>query len=336
MPGKGHIDVSDYLEPVLYHLRDNKEKYFSLKELSEKLNLSPTIVRETIGGLSTWGYRFVMDATSNIRFKSAPDAIFPFEIRYGLKTKFLGRKIESHYSVSSTNLIAHNLAAEGASEGTIVISEKQRGGKGRLGRSWHSPQKVGLWFSMVLRPDIDPSNAPSLSILSALTLSEILRSKYKLHSQIKWPNDVLIDGRKATGILTELDAEKGKVNFVVVGIGINVNTLTSKFPANIRKLATSIREEYGEEINRIELLRDFLEKFEKYYNAFCKKGLKPFLARVKKHSLMLGRKVKLKVGRKVIQAEVYDIGEDGALLVKHRKEKLKVTAGEVTVLDAGG
>ena len=326
-------DTQELLEPVMRLLRDNPDRHFSIKEIAKKVGTTDKMALETIGGLSVWGYRFDLDKSSRYRFVSAPDAIFPFEIQYGLKAKYIGSEVSSHYTVSSTNTIAHQMAEEGAPEGTMVIAERQRGGKGRLGRVWHSPPKLGLWFSLILRPDIDPAAAPSLSILSALTLSEVLRSKYKVQSFIKWPNDCLIDNRKVTGILTELSADNGKIDFVIVGMGINVNMAVKDFPPFLRSIATSIHLETGDNIKRIELLRTYLEAFEKNYDIFKDKGLKPFLPRIKKHSLLLGKKIKLKIGRKLIQAVAHDIDTDGALLAKHRKEILRVTAGEVTVIE---
>ncbi len=326
-------DTSELLEPVLNLLRNNPRQHFTVKEIAKELGTTDKLALETIRGLSVWGYRFDLDNRSRYRFLSAPDAIFPFEIQYGLKTKYIGRNIASHFSISSTNAAAGHMAENDAPEGMMVIAEKQRGGKGRMGRIWHSPAKSGLWFSLILRPNIDPAVAPSLSILAALTLSEILRSKYKLQSYIKWPNDCLIDNRKVCGILTELSAEEGKVNYIIAGIGINVNLTSKDFPPYLRTIATSIKLETGEAIQRIGLLRTFLENFEANYEIFKQKGLKPFLARIKRHSILLGKKIKLKLGRKLIQAVAYDIDSDGALLAKHRKEILRVTAGEVTILD---
>jgi len=327
-------EVSDILEPVLVLLRDNRSKFFSAKEIADKLGVPGKTIMEAIGGLSAWGYRFESNARAQFRFLSAPDTFFPFEIHYGLKTKYIARRISPYYSIVSTNETAFRLAEKGAPEGTMVIAEKQTGGRGRMGRSWHSPPKLGLWMSLVLRPKIAPSAAPSLSILSALTLSEVIRAKYKLQSMIKWPNDCLIDNRKVSGILTELSAEPDKTEFVIVGVGINVNLTSKDFPRSLRSAATSLREELGEKVNRVDLLRAFLERFEINYDLFKAKGLKAFLGKIKKHSLMLGRKIKLKVGQKIIQAVAYDIDSDGALLARHRREILRVTAGEVTIIDS--
>jgi BirA family biotin operon repressor/biotin-[acetyl-CoA-carboxylase] ligase len=324
--------ASDILEPVIEALRSDPKKHFSAKQIAQKIGSADVLVMEAIGGLSIWGYRFEMDNNSHIRFLSAPDSLFPFEILYGLKTKAMGQTIYSHFSVASTMDSALKLAEKDAPEGTLVIAEKQTSGRGRLGRSWHSPPKSGLWFSLILRPPVSPAVSPSLSILSALSLSEALRIKYKIPAMIKWPNDCLVDGRKICGILTELSAELDKVNYIIIGMGINVNINRREFPPELRSIATSVKEEYGEKTNRIVLLRAFLERFEKNYQVYTSKGFKPFLQKVRKYSYLLGRKIKLKQGHKIIQATAIDIDADGALLAKHRNEILRVTAGEVTVV----
>lgn len=333
MSKKVSRDVSELLEPVIAILRSSPAKYFSIKQIARKVGVSEILAREAIGGLSSWGYRFEINDRACYKFKTAPDALFPFEIQFGLLTKYIGKEIESHFSVKSTNESALRWAENGAPEGAMVIAEKQIGGKGRLGRSWHSPPKTGLWFSLILRPQIPPSRAPSISILSALTLSEVLQQKYKLKSKIKWPNDCLIDNYKVAGILTELSAEPDKVNYVIMGMGININIPSRDFPASLKSIATSVQAETGEKINRIEFLRNLLNQFEKNYEIFRLKGLKPFHAKIRRHSLMLGKNIKLKLGKKIIQATAFDIDSDGALLAKHRKEILRVTAGEVTILD---
>ena len=327
-------DPSDLQEALIELLRSNPEDYFSIQTIADKIGCDDRIAMEAIGQLSRWGYRFETDSHSHFRFSSAPDAIFPIEIRYNLKTGYIGQNIVARASVTSTNDIARELAEQGAPEGTVVIAEKQVKGRGRMGRSWHSPAKKGLWLTLILRPEVPSAQAPSLSILMALSLSEILHSSYKLESGIKWPNDCQIDGRKVTGILTELSAELDRVDYVLVGMGINVNLARSDFPPELHKIATSIRMEYGEEIDRIGFLRMLLERIEKNYEIFKKKGLKPFLPKIKKHSVLLGKRIKLLKGRKLIQAVAHDFDADGALIAKRKGELLRVTAGEVSVIKA--
>lgn len=327
-------DPSDLQEALIELLRSNPEAYFSIQNIADRIGCDDRLAMDAIGQLSKWGYRFETDCHNHFRFGSAPDAIFPLEIRYNLRTEYIGQNIVARTSVGSTNDIARELAEQQAPEGTVVIAEKQVKGRGRLGRSWHSPARKGLWFTLILRPEVPPAQAPSLSILMALSLSEILHSRFKLDSGIKWPNDCQIDGRKVTGILTELSAELDRVDYVLVGMGINVNLSRTDFPPELHKIATSIRMEYGEEIDRINLLRMLFERIEKNYEVFRKKGLKPFLPKIKKHSVLLGKRIKLLKGRKVIQAVAFDFDADGALIAKRKGELLRVTAGEVSVIKA--
>ncbi len=324
--------VDEIAVRLLSYLRRYPEKPFTVPKLAERFSTRPKFINEALRGLVVWGYKFDFDDVSSVRFVSAPDSIFPHEIEHYLKTKFIGRNIISHFSVPSTNTLAFSLAGEGAPEGTIVIAEKQTSGKGRLGRSWHSAPKKGLWISLVLKPPLPPAELPGLSIVTATALAETIISKLKLDARIKWPNDCLIDGCKVAGILTEVSAELDKANFVIVGIGINVNHAARDFPPVLRRSATSLKLETGERVQRVPFLADFLLEFERMYLQFKQRGLKPLLPKVKKRSSLLGKQVRLKKGSKTIVAKAVDIGIDGALLVKRRGETLRVTAGEVTIV----
>jgi len=327
----GHSD--EIAIKLLGHLRNSPDKSFAIPDLARKFSTRVKVINEALKGLVLWGYKFDFDNTSRARFVSAPDSIFPHEINHYLKTNFFGRNVISHFSVPSTNSLAFRLADEGATEGTLVIADKQTEGRGRLGRRWQSPTKLGLWMSLILRPSQPPAELPALSIVTATALAETISDKLKLDARIKWPNDCLIDGRKVAGILTELSGELDKARFVVVGAGINVNQMSRDFAPYIRKRATSLRIEAGAVVNRIEFLADFLLRFENLYLKFKKKGLKPLLPGIKKRSSLLGRQVRLKRGSKTILAKAIDISAEGALLVRRRKEVLRVTAGEVTVIE---
>jgi BirA family biotin operon repressor/biotin-[acetyl-CoA-carboxylase] ligase len=317
---------------LLNFLRKSREESYAIPELAERFSTRPRFINQALRGLAVWGYKFDFDNTSDVRFVSAPDSIFPHEIENYLRTKFIGRNIISHFSVPSTNSLAFSLAEDGAPEGTLVIAEKQTSGRGRLGKRWHSSPKKGLWTSLILKPPLPPAVLPGLSIITATALAETIVSKLELDAKIKWPNDCLIDGYKVAGILTEVSAELDKANFVIVGTGINVNHAIKDFPLSLRRKATSLKIETGESIDRVQFLADFLLEFEKTYIQFKKHGLKPLLPRIRKRSSLLGKQVRLKQGNKTIIARAVDIGIDGALLVRRRKETLRVTAGEVTVV----
>lgn len=324
--------VDDIAVEILNLLRRSPDKRFSISSLADKYSTKPKFVNEALRGLVVWGYKFDFDSKSDVRFVSAPDSIFPHEIQFRLKTKFVGRNVVSHFSVPSTNTHAFMLAEEGAPEGTIVIAEKQTAGKGRLGRKWSSPAKSGLWLSLILRPTLPPAEMPGLSIMTAVALAETIRSVLKLDALIKWPNDVLIDDSKVAGILTEMAAELDKARHVIVGVGINVNQHRKDFPPAIRNKATSLLLEMGDRVDRIGFLSEFLNVFEEFYLDFKKKGLKPLLPKVRKRSTLIGNQVRLKKGKKTILAKAVDIDPAGALVVKRRKQLMRVTAGEVTII----
>jgi len=317
---------------ILDLLRKNPDKDFSTQMIAGKFSASVRSVNDAIRGLVLWGYKFNINERSLVRFVSAPDSIFPHEIEYRLKTRFIGRTIFSHSSLPSTNTLAFSLAEDGVAEGTIVVAERQTAGRGRLGRKWHSPPKTGLWFSLVLRPPVLPSESPGISLVTALALAETIQKNLDLDASIKWPNDVLIDELKVAGILTEIAAELDKVRHVVVGAGINVNQHRKDFPPGIRNRATSLMLEVGEKVDRVGMLADFLKNFEKLYVEFKRTGLKKHLPAIRKRSTLLGEQVRLKRGKKTIIARAVDIDTSGALLVKRKGESMRVSAGEVTIV----
>ncbi|MFQ6092911.1 MAG: biotin--[acetyl-CoA-carboxylase] ligase, partial [bacterium] len=177
------------------------------------------------------------------------------QIREGLRTSFVGRKIFSFGVLKSTQDYALRLAEEGAEEGVVVIAEEQTGGRGRFGRVWYSPPGVGVWCSLILRPKMLPWESPRLTIVAALAAARAIESSAGPSAALKWPNDVLINNRKVCGILTELSAEAESVNFVIIGIGVNVNQAATHFPSHLRHRATSLRIECGHQVSRIKLLQ---------------------------------------------------------------------------------
>ena len=190
--------------------------------------------------------------------------IEPKNMKNKLQTDFIGQEIYHFTEVTSTNDVAKELAIKGAKEGTIVIAESQSCGKGRLGRKWVSPEG-GIWFSIILRPKVDPEDALKLTLMAAAVVAKVINDMFKLKAEIKWPNDIIIDGKKLCGILTEMTTKGGKVDFVVVGVGINGNINLDSFPKRLRKFLTSLKEELKEDIDRERLLCALLEELEQRY-----------------------------------------------------------------------
>jgi len=213
-----------------------------------------------------------------------------------------------------------------AANGTLVLAESQTKGRGRLGRSWFSPKHKGIYLSLILRPKISPSASPVLTLLAAVSICEAVKKVTSLDAQIKWPNDIFIHNKKIAGILTEMNAEVDKVNFVVIGIGLNVNNDKKSLIAQ----ATSLKEQTGQPINRVILLQELLRKIENNYSLLEDRGAQVIIDKWRSFSLTLGRRVKIYCQDKHIEGAAVDIDQDGALLI--RKDSgltQKVFSGDV-------
>ena len=324
------FELDTLSDAVLEKIRRRKGHPYNPARLAASLSVTPDELTEAIDRLRKLGYIIKTDKNKYPAFISAPDMFLPAEIVHGLKTKFIGKRVHAFRSVQSTNTIAHKLAVNKAPEGTLVIAERQTKGRGRMGRSWHSPENVGLYCSVILYPKIQPILAPGISLISAVALAETISAYDTLDVKIKWPNDVLISGRKTAGILTELSAEIGRTNFVVVGVGVNINHRRQHIPDELKKMATSIRIALKENIRRVEFLQRFLLNLEKEYIVFRKSGLRAIRGKILRFSLLLNREIILKMGRRVISGKVADINEVGQLVLETKEGLQLFNAGEVT------
>ncbi|MEM3696728.1 MAG: biotin--[acetyl-CoA-carboxylase] ligase [Candidatus Bathyarchaeia archaeon] len=254
------------------------------------------------------------------------------EIQEYLQTKKLGKKILFLHKTDSTNDIAKKLANYEASEGTIVVAETQTAGRGRLGREWFSP-KGGLYFSTILKPKITVKESVKLVFVAGLAVAEVLHEKYGLHVETKWPNDVLVGGRKICGILSEMKTRGEKVDYAIIGVGINANVKVKKeFPEELKTVATSIEDELGRKIKLEELLRLLLENLENVYEQFMKEGFTQVLKKWKRYASFIGKKVEIinEVGR--LHCLALDVDDDGALVVRLEDGTVKhVFFGDVSL-----
>jgi BirA family biotin operon repressor/biotin-[acetyl-CoA-carboxylase] ligase len=325
-------DLEDFAERILLRIRKKQNKPVPITALSKDLKISESNVAEGVKVIRSWGYRIKKRRSGDIVFVSAPDSMIATEIGHNLKTKLIGRKIYAFQSVKSTNDLAAQLAEQGEPEGTIVTSEQQTVGRGRLGRKWHSPPKSGIYVSVILRPKFKPELAPGLSVMTALALRDAIHSICPGEVRIKWPNDILIANRKTAGILTELYADKEKIDFVIIGVGINVNMKAEEFPADLRATATSIRRVNKRRADRIQLLQSFLKCLEKEYERYRKDQLAGSLKRIRRHSSLIGTTVELNMGRQTIRGKAVDIDKSGALVVDIDDRQVSVAGGEVTVV----
>jgi BirA family biotin operon repressor/biotin-[acetyl-CoA-carboxylase] ligase len=301
------------------------------EELGRAIGISRTAVWKHINELKSEGYVIDSVPSKGYHFVSAPDALLPEEIRAGLKTRIMGREVAYQKETTSTQEIAKALAAQGVVEGTIAIAEIQSGGRGRIGRQWSSPQG-GVYFSMVLRPDMKPSEALRLPLVAGVAVAQAIKRNTKLAPKLKWPNDVMIRDRKVGGILTEMSAEMDRLDWVIVGIGLNVNTSHESFAEEVEGIATSLMEAGGKSIPRVKLLQDILFEFESLYGDLLKSGFEPIRSRWKALSNTIGANVVVSMPTEKVTGTAVDIDSDGALILKKENGSLeKIIAGVVSL-----
>ena len=244
-------------------------------------------------------------------------------LQHSLKTRVMGKTVLFLRKVNSTNLWAKRLARSGAQEGTIAVAESQSSGRGRLDRRWYSPVG-GLWFSVVLRPQIYASEVSQLTVVTALSVIQTLRDLYGLEAHAKWPNDVLVNGRKICGILGEANSEANKVSFVIMGIGLNANFDVDKaLPESIAASATSLETEIGHKVDLERLLTTLLKRFESDYDIHARRGFSCVVAEWKEHANFLGREVDVIDQQRTFRGIAEDVDANGALTLRLKDGTLK-------------
>ncbi|MFI5358779.1 MAG: biotin--[acetyl-CoA-carboxylase] ligase [Halanaerobiales bacterium] len=265
------------------------------------------------------------------------EAIINNDIWEEVKNEEIGSRIVFLDSIDSTNFKAKELASKGYQSGTVVVADEQTAGRGRLGRNWYSPAGTGLWLSIILRPDIPPLDSPLLTVIASLAVYESLLvlekepaapEQHNNTLQIKWPNDILMDGKKLAGILTELSLGS-KINYAVVGIGINVNQ--EEFPAELSGIATSLRREYNKEIDRLELFKKILISFERYYFRLLNNDGPQLVKEWKGRMNIIGKEVSIHDNERIYQGRVLDIAEQGELILESGGEIFHFWAGDVSL-----
>ncbi|WP_462426493.1 biotin--[acetyl-CoA-carboxylase] ligase [Anaerotignum lactatifermentans] len=315
----------------ILELLRRQEGFLSGEDIGRELSITRAAVWKGIKKLREEGYE--IEAVTNRGYRlTNPETMYnKRELEQGLKTKTMGQTIYFYEETDTTNNRARELALEGAPEGTLVVAEKQTAGRGRRGKVWESPLGTGIWMSLVLRPQIMPAEASVLTLLCGLATAEAIEAETGLSAGIKWPNDILINGKKAVGILTEMDCEMSEVHFVIPGIGINVNT--ASFPPEIADIATSLYLECGKTVSRRRLVHKVLERLEEHYETFLRTGsFAAMLEDYRKHCITLGKEVHV-LGREPFFAEALDITPEGELLVRRAdngKEEV-VFSGEVSI-----
>ncbi|SER12710.1 BirA family transcriptional regulator, biotin operon repressor / biotin-[acetyl-CoA-carboxylase] ligase [Gracilibacillus ureilyticus] len=291
------------------------EGFISGQELSRKLEISRTAVWKHINELKKDGYQFEAVPKKGYRLLSHPLAVNETTLKWDLQTKWLGQKLVFKDEVDSTQDIAHQLAREGAENGTTIIANKQLKGRGRLNRKWVSHHDDGIWMSMIIRPEMAPYHASQMTLFTATSLVDTIRKFADLPIKIKWPNDLFMDGKKFCGILTEMQAELDHIEYMIIGIGLNVNQEINLFPEEIQNKTTSLAAQTQYKWDRIRLIQQLLADFETNYQEFQACGFSYVKDKWTSNAYKLGERVYIKMPKKSFEATIEGITDDGALLV---------------------
>ncbi|HEY5043590.1 MAG TPA: biotin--[acetyl-CoA-carboxylase] ligase [Verrucomicrobiae bacterium] len=317
---------------ILSALRANPDGV-SGAQLAEQLEISRAAVWSRIEELRQVGFVIEAGPHFGYRLVDEPDALLADDLLARLgKTKVVGRDIRVFEQTTSTNDVMEKLARDGVKEGVVVFAESQTKGRGRLGRKWMSPIRKGLWFSVLLRPDLRPQETTQLTVASAAALRRAIKSVTGLSADIKWPNDLLIGGKKVVGILTEMSAELDRVRHVILGIGVDVNQSVTEFPAELRKTATSLKIETGGEISRAELAVEILRELDLDYARICGGKFPQLADEWESGCATIGRNISVQMGVRTIRGCAESLDDDGALLVRTEHGHLeRIIGGDVTL-----
>jgi BirA family transcriptional regulator, biotin operon repressor / biotin---[acetyl-CoA-carboxylase] ligase len=308
-------------------LAENATIVVSGARVAREIGVSRSAVWTWVERLRELGVRVKGHPRTGYFLEKVPDILTPDMLRQRLKGSLFGKRIHHFFKVDSTNRVALELAHAGEPEGAMVLAEEQTAGRGRAGRTWHSERAVGIYVTLVLRPKLAPVQAPLLTMMAGLSAYTGIQAHSGLVVDLKWPNDLLIRGKKVGGILTEMHAEPGQVRFVIVGIGLNVNQ--EKFPGELGSVATSLRIESGRPQSRLELLVRLLREFENDYNRFLSEGSGAVIERfMKVSSYAQGKRVRVSNGKDAFTGVTAGLGPEGLLQVQR-------DGGHVTTVIAG-
>jgi BirA family transcriptional regulator, biotin operon repressor / biotin---[acetyl-CoA-carboxylase] ligase len=317
------------LAALLTLLAENATIVVSGARIAREIGVSRSTVWRWVTRLRELGVRVKGQQHTGYFLERVPDILTPDMLRQRLKGSLFGKRIYHFFKVDSTNRVALELGHAGEPEGAVVLAEEQTAGRGRAGRAWHSERAAGIYVTLLLRPRLAPVQAPLLTMMAGLSAHAAIQAQTGLSVDLKWPNDLLIAGKKVGGILTEMHAEPAQVRFVIVGLGLNVNQ--EKFPAELGAAATSLRAETGRPQSRLELLVRLLRQFESDYNRFLAEGAESVVARfMAVSSYAQGKRVRVTNGKESFTGTTAGLGSEGLLLVKREGgQVVMVIAGDV-------
>lgn len=314
---------------ILAMLRES-DGYVSGQELCNKFGVSRTAIWKAINQLKDTGYEIVAVPNKGYHLVSAPDVMNEAEIRSLLHTRWAGQELFCFDEIDSTNTKAKELAEQGYPSGTLVVADRQIAGRGRRGRSWDSPAGIGIFMTLLLKPDINPNNASMLTLVTALATAQAISDVTGAEAKIKWPNDIVINGKKVCGILTEMSAQFDYINHIVIGIGINVHN--ESFPEEIRETASSLLLESGKRIHRADLIARFLERFEAGYAIFLQtEDLEGLMKDYNALLVNIQKQVRILDPKEPFEGKAIGITKRGELIVDTWESRKLVSSGEVSV-----
>lgn len=319
-------------EEIIKLLKENENNFISGEKISESLGITRAAIWKYMKAIKEDGYEIESVSRKGYKLISSPDLLTLDEINPNLHTKYIGRKVVYFDSIDSTNNEAKKLASLGENEGAVVIAEEQKMGRGRLGRQWISPKYKGIWMSLILRPDINPIHISKITQVAAAAVCKALIDLH-IDVAIKWPNDIVLNNKKVCGILTEMSGELNRVNYVIVGIGINVNIEAEEFEEDVKKIATSLKIEVKKHIERKKLVASILNNFEELYEEFTSnESIDKSIKICKEYSALIGKEVKIIERGNEIICKVIDLSKEGRLIVEHDNGRIEeIISGEVSV-----
>ena len=317
-------------EEILRLLR-SADGYISGQELCNRFGVSRTAVWKAINQLKEAGYEIEAQQNKGYRLMAAPDLMTEAEIKSLMHTDWVAKEVLYFDTIDSTNTKAQELAEKGYPSGTLVVADKQESGKGRRGRSWVSPSGTGIFMTLMIKPDINPNNASMLTLVAALAVAKAITSVTGEEAMIKWPNDIVINGKKVCGILTEMNAQFDYINHIVVGIGINVHN--ESFPEEISQMASSLMiEAGGKRFHRAQIIAETMSYFEQYYDTFLKtQDLSALVREYDKLLVNRNKSVRVLDPKEPFDGKAMGITPKGELIVDTWESRKLVSSGEVSV-----
>lgn len=317
-------------EEILRLLR-SADGYISGQEICNRFGVSRTAVWKAINQLKEAGYEIEAQQNKGYRLMAAPDLMTEAEIKSLMHTDWVAKEVLYFDTIDSTNTKAQELAEKGYPSGTLVVADKQESGKGRRGRSWVSPSGTGIFMTLMIKPDINPNNASMLTLVAALAVAKAITSVTGEEAMIKWPNDIVVNGKKVCGILTEMNAQFDYINHIVVGIGINVHN--ESFPEEISQMASSLMiEAGGKRFHRAQIIAETMSYFEQYYDTFLK--TQDLSALVREYDELLvnrNKSVRVLDPKEPFDGKAMGITPKGELIVDTWESRKLVSSGEVSV-----